>query len=114
MVKKTKKLKREARHKRIRAKIKGTAERPRLSFFKSNKHFYIQLIDDTSGKTVVSVSDKEIKGKKNDKAYELGKFLAKKAIGAGIKTIVFDRGGYKFHGAVSLVARGAREGELKF
>ena len=105
---------RARRHKRIRAKINGTAERPRLSFFKSNKHFYIQLIDDVSGKTVVSVSDKEIKGKKNDKAYELGKFLAKKAVDAEVKTIVFDRGGYKFHGAVLETAKGARDGGLKF
>ncbi len=114
MIKQTKKVKRKMRHKRVRSKIFGTAERPRLSFFKSNKHFYIQLIDDTSEKTIVSVSDKEINGKKNDKARELGKFLAKKAVGAGIKTIVFDRGGYKFHGAVLETAKGAREGGLKF
>lgn len=109
------------RRKRIRAKIKGTAERPRLSVFKSNKHFYIQLIDDGTGKTLVSVSDKELaaSGKKSKKtakipAHELGKSLAKKAVNAGIKTIVFDRGGYKFHGAVLQIASGAREEGLKF
>lgn len=98
------------RHKRIRAKIKGTASRPRLSVFKSNKHFYIQLIDDSAGKTPVSVSDKEL----GASPYELGKSLAKKAADAGIKTAVFDRSGYKFHGAISEMARGAREGGLKF
>lgn len=113
---KNKKSKREARHKRIRAIIKGTVDRPRLSVFKSNKHFYIQLIDDASGRTLASVSDKEIKSKKNKmtNARELGKVLAKKALALGFKNIVFDRGGYKFHGAILEVASGAREGGLKF
>lgn len=124
MVLKTKKLKKLARHRRVRAKIKGTAERPRFSVFKSNKHFYIQLIDDSAGKTLVSASDTELaafykKSKKKNKdvkisAYELGKFLAKKAAGAGIKTTVFDRGSYKFHGAILQIASGARDEGLKF
>lgn len=116
MAKKTRKIKRKARHKRIRAIIKGTADRPRLSIFKSNKHFYIQLIDDASRKTLASVSDKEIKSKKNNmtNAKELGKILAKKALDLGFQSIVFDRGGYKFHGIVLEMASGAREGGLKF
>ena len=111
---KNRQIKRQARHKRVRAKIIGTMERPRFSVFKSNKHFYIQLIDDNAGKTLSSVSDKDIKDTKNNKAYELGKFMAKKAVSLGIKKIVFDRGGYKFHGAVSKAALGAREGGLEF
>lgn len=113
---KNKKFKREMRHQRVRAKIFGTTERPRISVFKSNKHFYIQLIDDASGKTLASVSDKEIKSKKNKmtNTKELGKVLAKKAIELGFKIAVFDRGGYKFHGAVLEIASGAREGGLKF
>lgn len=111
---KNRQLKRLARHKRVRAKIIGTAERPRFSIFKSNKHIYVQLIDDNAGKTLSSVSDKEIKEGKNNMAYELGKSIAKKAIGLGVKKVVFDRGGYKFHGSVSKVALGAREGGLNF
>lgn len=111
---KNRQIKRLARHKRVRAKIIGTAERPRFSIFKSNKHIYVQLIDDNSGKTLSSVSDKEMKGAKSGKAYELGKFIAKKAVGLGIKKIVFDRGGYKFHGSISKAALGAREGGLEF
>ncbi|KKT81020.1 MAG: 50S ribosomal protein L18 [Candidatus Azambacteria bacterium GW2011_GWA1_44_9] len=105
------------RHKRIRAKIKGTAERPRLSVFRSNRHIFAQLIDDIAGKTIAAVSDKEIKPKGKTKktvAYEIGKLLSKKAVEKDIKETVFDRGGYKFHGAVSEIAKGAREGGLKF
>lgn len=122
MVKKNKQIKRTARHKRVRAKVFGTAKRPRFSIFKSNKYFYIQLIDDSIGKTLVSVSGKKLSAsdrktkEKTDKivAYELGKSLAKKAISLGVKTIVFDRGGYKFHGAILQIAAGAREEGLKF
>ena len=114
MAKKTKKLKRKMRHRRLRAKIFGTAERPRLSVFKSNKHLYIQLIDDNSGSTLSSASDKNIKELKNGKAYELGKYVAKKAVGLGVKKVVFDRGGYKFHGSIKKAALGAREGGLEF
>lgn len=114
MAKKTKKLKREIRHRRVRSKIFGTSERPRLSVFKSNKHLYIQLVDDNAGNTLSSASDKDIKESKNGKSYELGKYIAKKAVGLGIKKIVFDRGGYKFHGAILELAKGAREGGLEF
>lgn len=108
------KSKRLARHKRVRAKIIGTTERPRLSVFKSNRHLYIQLVDDNTRSTLSSASDKDMKESKNGKDYELGKYIAKKAIGLGIKKIVFDRGGYKFHGSIKNVALGAREGGLKF
>ncbi len=111
---KNRQLKRIARHKRVRAKIIGTAERPRFSVFKSNKHIYVQLIDDHTGKTLSSISDKEVKDGKDNVAYELGKSIAKKAVALGIKKIVFDRGGYKFHGSVSKLALGAREGGLEF
>ena len=104
-----KRQKKLIRHRRVRAKIKGTEERPRFSVFKSNKHFFTQLIDDTSGKTLVSASDKNLSS-----PYEVGKLLAKKAIEKGIKKVVFDRGGYKFHGAILELAKGAREGGLNF
>ena len=97
------------RHRRIRAKIKGTAERPRLSVFKSNKYIYTQLIDDENGKILVAASDRDLKS-----AYEVGKLLAKKAADKGIKMVVFDRSGYKFHGLILELAKGAREGGLKF
>ncbi|MCX6812876.1 MAG: 50S ribosomal protein L18 [Candidatus Azambacteria bacterium] len=109
MIRKTKKLKREMRHRRIRAKIKGTAERPRLSVFKSNKYIYTQLIDDENGKILVAASDRDLKS-----AYEVGKLLAKKAADKGIEMVVFDRSGYKFHGTILELAKGAREGGLKF
>ena len=112
----TKIRKRIRRHKRVRAKIKGTAERPRLSVFRSNYHLYAQLINDSEGKTLVAVSDKEIKAKSKTKkalAYEIGKLAAKKAAEKGISSAVFDRGGYKFHGAILELAKGAREGGLK-
>ncbi len=109
MAKKDKQLKKIMRHRRVRAKIKGTEKRPRFSIFKSNKHFFTQLIDDTIGKTLVSASDKNLLS-----PYEVGKLLAKKAIDKGIKKVVFDRGGYKFHGAILELAKGAREGGLEF
>lgn len=114
----TKIEKRIRRHKRVRAKIKGTAKRPRFSVFKSNYHFYAQLINDSEGKTLVAASDKEIKIKKGKTkkvlAYEVGKLIAKKAAEHGIKSAVFDRGGYKFHGIILELAKGARDGGLKF
>ena len=105
------------RHRRVRAKINGTAKRPRLSVFKSNNHFFAQLINDDGGKTLVVASDKEIKSKNKTKkaaAYEVGKLIAKKAGEKSIVNVVFDRGGYKFHGSVLELAKGAREGGLKF
>ncbi len=101
----------------MRAKISGTASCPRLSVFKSNMHIYAQLINDASEKTLFSASDKDFKKTKKTMkvvAYEVGKALAKKAADGGVKNAIFDRGGYKFHGAVAELARGAREGGLKF
>ncbi len=112
------------RHKRVRAKIKGTKETPRLSVFRSNKHIFLQLIDDDSGKTLASVSDLKIKksvGKeikktktKTELAKEMGKDLAEIALKNKIKKVVFDRGGYKYHGKVKAVAEGAREKGFEF
>lgn len=115
--------KKEIRHRRIRAKIKGTPEKPRLSVFRSNRHIFAQLIDDTKGKTIVSASDLKIKskdlpagqaGKKTDRAKIVGAELAKSAQEKKIEKIVFDRGGNKYHGRVKAVAEGAKEGGLKF
>lgn len=132
--------KRYRRHKRVRAKILGTIEKPRLCVFRSNKHIYGQLIDDEKGKILASASDLKIKNKdlkiektetqeaqeaqaqkeekqfsgKIAKAYEVGKLLAEKALQKKIEKIAFDRGGYKYHGRVKAVAEGARKGGLKF
>ncbi len=110
---------REQRVRRSRAGIIGSAERPRLSVFRSNKHMYAQLIDDILSKTLVAASTTELKakGKKEPKvksAGEVGKLLAEKAKKAGIKSVVFDRRFYKYHGRVKAVAEGAREGGLIF
>ena len=111
--------KRKIRHKRVRAKIFGTSQKPRLSVYRSNKHLFLQLIDDEKNKTLLSISDREFKLKKknlkkSDIAYEAGKLLAKKAEEKNIKKIIFDRGGYQYHGRVRKVAEGAREGGLEF
>ena len=103
------------RHARVRAKISGTSERPRLSIFKSHKYLYAQIIDDTNGNTLVAFTSKEVKGKTpSDRAKEVGLGLAKKAVAAKITKIVFDRGGYLYAGKIKLVAEGAREGGLQF
>lgn len=103
---------------RIRKTVKGTAERPRLSVFRSNKQIYAQLIDDVQGVTLAAVSSaaKEMtaNGPKVDLAREVGKKLAEKAVQSGIKSCVFDRGGYLYHGRVKALAEGAREGGLQF
>ncbi len=112
---KTEKMKR--RHKKIRATISGTDKRPRLNVFRSNRGMYIQLIDDLSGKTLVSANSKELKNtkdKKVDIAFKLGELLAQKALKQKISEAVFDRGGYKYHGRVKAVADGARAGGLIF
>lgn len=103
------------RHNRVRAKISGTAERPRISVFRSLAHVYVQLIDDTTGKTLVSARDTEVKaGKtKTDKSKEVGKLLAEKALALKIESAVFDKGASKFHGRVKAIAEGAREAGLK-
>lgn len=101
---------------KIRKKIKGTAERPRLSVFKSLKNITVQLIDDTVGKTIIAVSTRtDVKDKSGkDAAFEVGKLLATKAKDKKIEKVVFDRGGYLFHGRVKSVADGARDGGLNF
>ncbi|MDI3496336.1 MAG: large subunit ribosomal protein [Patescibacteria group bacterium] len=104
------------RHGRVRVKISGTAKRPRLSVFRSNRGMYLQLIDDNEGKTLVSAASREIKekGKKIELSFKLGKLIAEKAKKQKIEAVVFDRGSYKYHGRVKAVADGAREGGLKF
>ncbi|MBT3704568.1 50S ribosomal protein L18 [Candidatus Peregrinibacteria bacterium] len=106
---------RKARHNRVRSKVKGTAVRPRLVVFRSLKATYAQLVDDESGKTICSSSTLKVKkGPKQEQAKEVGLEIAKKATEQKIKEIVFDRGGYKYHGRVKQIAEGAREGGLKF
>jgi large subunit ribosomal protein L18 len=106
------------RHRRVRRRILGTAERPRLVVFRSNKGISAQLVDDVDRKTIVSATwlslPKSFKGTKTDQAAEVGKRLAASAEKAGIKAVVFDRGGYLFHGRVKALADAAREGGLRF
>ena len=106
------------RHVRVRGKISGTAERPRLNVFRSNANIYAQIIDDVTGKTLVSAStlDKEFEGAAGNKeaARKVGKMVAERAKAKGIDTVVFDRGGYIYHGRVAELAEGAREGGLEF
>lgn len=106
------------RHRRVRGKVSGTALRPRLNVFRSAKHIYAQIIDDTKGTTLVSASslDKEFEGLGGNKeaAKKVGLLVAKKALEKGIEEVVFDRGGYIYHGRVQELAEGAREGGLKF
>lgn len=135
-----KQQKRYRRHKRVTAKIRGTAEHPRLCVFRSAKHIYAQLIDDEKGRTLISASDLEmknllkikdkkektkIKNKKTEKsetvrtgkgflAFEVGKLIAQKSLKKKIEKVVFDRGGFLYHGRVKSLAEGAREGGLKF
>ena len=100
---------------RIRKKINGTASRPRLSVFRSNKGIYVQAVNDLEGKTIVSASSKGIAdGTKSEIAAKVGEAVAKKCIEAGITEVVFDRNGYLFHGRVKALADGARNGGLKF
>lgn len=100
---------------RIRGRISGTAERPRMSVFRSNKQIYVQVIDDLAGKTLVSASSKGIsEGTKSEIAAKVGEAIAQKAIAAGINEVVFDRNGYLFHGRVKSLADAARNGGLKF
>lgn len=104
------------RHLRVRSKLSGTAKRPRLSVFRSNRGLYLQLVDDSKGSTLVSAHAKELKSKGNkvELASALGKLLAEKAQKAGIKEIVFDRGAYRYHGRIKAVADAAREQDLVF
>ena len=119
MVKKTdRKMERTRRHVRVRRKISGTAERPRLCVFRSNSNLYVQLVDDVAGNTLAQAStlDKEVKTKHANKeaAKEVGALIAKRALDKKIDTVVFDRGGYIYHGVVKELAEAAREGGLEF
>jgi len=119
MVSKTnRKLERVRRHKRVRTKISGTSECPRLCVFRSNTNVYAQIIDDTKGVTLVSAStlDKEVKTKHSNKeaAKEVGTLVAKRALEKNIKSVVYDRGGYVYHGIVKELAEAAREAGLDF
>ncbi len=106
------------RHRRVRSKVQGTAERPRLAVFRSNRGIEAQLVDDLSGRTIASASHlalpKSFKGDKSAQAAEVGKLLAANAKSAGVDACVFDRGGYLYHGRVKALADGAREGGLEF
>ena len=106
------------RHKRVRGKISGTPERPRLNVFRSETNIYAQIIDDVAGKTLVSASslDKTFEGSGSnvEGAKKVGQMVAERAKAAGITTVVFDRGGYVYHGRVAALAEGAREGGLEF
>ena len=106
------------RHKRVRGKVNGTPERPRLNVFRSETNIYAQIIDDTKGITLVSASSLEkgfeCEGTKTDAAKKVGEVIAERAKAKGIDTVVFDRGGYLYHGRVKALAEGAREGGLNF
>lgn len=117
-MKNIKTIKRSRRHNKVRAKISGTKEIPRLAVFKSNKHLYCQLIDDDSRKTLAAVSDIEIKKDKQKntnikEAEKVGAEIAKKALNMKIEKAVFDRGGFRYHGLIKSVAEGARKAGLK-
>ena len=100
---------------RIRGRISGTAQRPRMTVFRSNKQIYVQLIDDLAGKTLVAASSRNIEGgNKKEQAAQVGAEIAKKAQEAGITTVVFDRNGYLYHGRIKELADAARNGGLKF
>ncbi|OGN02150.1 MAG: 50S ribosomal protein L18 [Candidatus Yanofskybacteria bacterium RIFCSPHIGHO2_01_FULL_43_42] len=125
---KIKQLNKIRRHKRVRATVKGTAERPRVSVFKSSRHLFVQFVDDQASKTVLSSdasvgvptkTSGQLKNKakdkltKTEKAAKIGEMLAEKAKESGIKEVVFDRGGFKYHGRIKAVADGLRKGGLK-
>jgi large subunit ribosomal protein L18 len=113
---------RKRRHVRVRAKVSGTAERPRLNVFRSSAHIYAQVIDDTAGRTIVAASDLEDAvtqqagdgATKTARAAAVGQAIAQRAKDAGVESVVFDRGGFLYHGRIKAVADGAREGGLKF
>ncbi len=114
-------VRRERRQRRVRAKVQGTPERPRLNVFRSARHIFAQIIDDSKGHTLVAAStlDKDVRVraaelKKKDEAKAVGKMLAQRALEKGLKQVVFDRGGYQYHGRIKSLAEGAREGGLEF
>jgi large subunit ribosomal protein L18 len=104
------------RKRRVRKKVNGTAERPRLSVFRSNRHIYGQLVDDDSGRTIASASSLEeaVSGDKKEQATAVGKLIAERGKSAGVQQVVFDRNGFLYHGRIAAVAEGAREGGLEF
>lgn len=104
------------RHFKIRKHVIGTKECPRLAVFRSGQHIYAQVIDDATGKTITGISDLKLskKGTKLEQAYEVGKKIAEIVVGKGINRVVFDRGGFLYHGRVANLAKGAREGGLQF
>ena len=113
----TKQQQRLRRRRRVRAKIEGTAERPRLSIYRSNRGVFAQLIDDQAGKTLAAVNwtEKDLRGLgPTEQAKKAGELLAERAKAAGVESCVFDRGGYRYHGRVKALAEGAREGGLSF
>lgn len=112
---------RQKRHRRVRVQVRGTAERPRLNVFRSLRHIYAQLVDDSVGHTLVAAGtlDESLRGelgklKKTEQAKLVGETLAKRALDKGVKQVVFDRGGYKYHGRVKALAEGARSAGLQF
>jgi large subunit ribosomal protein L18 len=114
-------VRRARRQRRVRAKVSGTADRPRLNVFRSARHIFAQIIDDSKGNTLVAAStlDKDIRTqaatlKKQDEAKAVGKLLAQRAKDKGLKLVVFDRGGFQYHGRIKALAEGAREGGLEF
>jgi large subunit ribosomal protein L18 len=110
-----KRLHREKRRKRVRRKVSGTAERPRLSVYRSNVHIYAQLVDDDAGNTLAAADSREVGEAENRKeaARKVGELIANRATDAGIEAVVFDRGGNKYHGRIAALAEGARSGGLK-
>ncbi len=113
-MKRTKEQSRKRIHMRVRKKVNGTSERPRLSVYRSNNAIYCQVINDLAGQTLVSASSQGITGNNTVQATEVGKLIAERAKAAGIQAVVFDRGGYLYHGRVKALAEGAREGGLQF
>ncbi|MBI2029307.1 50S ribosomal protein L18 [Candidatus Gottesmanbacteria bacterium] len=112
----TKIVRRIKRHKKIKKAVLGARSIPRLVVYRSNKHIYASLIDDSNGKMITTANEKGITkpGTKSEKAYEVGKMLAKKAVEKRVKSVIFDRGGYQYHGRVESLAKGARDGGLLF
>ena len=108
--------KRLRRKKRVRSKVKGTGVRPRVSVFRSNRHMFVQIIDDIKGNTLVSAGDLELKDKdtKTNISFKVGELLAKKSVAKKIKRVVFDKGGYRYQGRVKSLAEGLRKGGLEF
>lgn len=113
-MKRTKEQSRKRIHLRVRKKVNGTPERPRLSVYRSNKAIYCQIINDLAGHTLASANSHGLSGTNTAQAAEVGKMIAERAKAAGINTVVFDRGGYLYHGRVKALADGAREGGLQF